>query len=102
MLEFVCNVDELLDGVIKQYSVEGRRLIVVRCGDDVYAINSTCPHKGAPLSDGCVSVARREVICPWHRFRFDLVTGKSVTNPDLGTRAYSTVVQDGKVYISIS
>jgi phenylpropionate dioxygenase-like ring-hydroxylating dioxygenase large terminal subunit len=36
--------------------------------------SSVCPHMGGPLDSG--QIANGEVICPWHRFRFDLSTGQ--------------------------
>ena len=35
-----------------------------------------CPHADGPLGEG--RVHKNSVVCPWHFFRFDLVTGEPV------------------------
>jgi nitrite reductase/ring-hydroxylating ferredoxin subunit len=66
------------------------------------AIVNDCPHFGGPLAQGPLSTARGEIICPWHKFRFDLATGQSVTNPALVALVLPTAVRDGKVFVDVS
>lgn len=54
-------------------------LVVVRSGDQVYALHAQCAHANGPLAkgrivDGCIE-------CPWHYSRFDLATGKRKRGP---------------------
>jgi nitrite reductase/ring-hydroxylating ferredoxin subunit len=95
----VCRYDELPDGAIRRIVVDRRPVAVMRCGDRVYACLDRCPHKGGYFSDGFISVARREVTCPWHRFRFDLESGASVTNPELIVQTFLVRVDDGQILI---
>jgi len=97
-----CHLDELAPGTVKRLVLGARAIAIVRCNDDVYALQDSCPHKGAPLSDGAVSVQRCELICPWHRFRFHLATGRSVTNPSVAVRTFSVHIDDGKVLVDLS
>jgi nitrite reductase/ring-hydroxylating ferredoxin subunit len=94
-----CRFDELTDGAVRRMTLERRTIALVRNGERVYAVLDACPHKGGSLSDGQVSAARCEIICPWHRFRFDLDTGKSVTNSELGVRTFPARVEDGQVLV---
>ncbi len=97
----VCRLDELERGMPKLVTVRGRKVVLVRIAGEVFALQNACPHKGAPLCEGTVSEARAELICPWHRFRFGLRDGRSVTNPELSVPTFETRVTDGSVFITI-
>jgi nitrite reductase/ring-hydroxylating ferredoxin subunit len=97
----VCRLDELEDGAAKLVTARGRKIALTRIGGEVFAMRDACPHKAGPLSDGRVSAARGELICPWHFFRFDVRTGASITNPELVNETYPARVDDGNVYVSI-
>ncbi|KAF8802475.1 DUF455-domain-containing protein [Phlegmacium glaucopus] len=47
----------------------------------IYVMESTCPHLGADLSHAEIEECETSVVavCPWHRYDFDLKTGKSET-----------------------
>jgi nitrite reductase/ring-hydroxylating ferredoxin subunit len=96
-----CALDELTDGTARLFVLRQRKIALARVGDDVFAVQDACPHFNGPLSDGTVSVARKELICPWHRFRFELATGCSVTNPDLKAPTYPVSIEDGHVFVTI-
>ena len=96
-----CRLDELGDGTAKRVMVGQRPIALVRCGERVYACIDACPHKGGYLSEGRVSVARQEVICPWHRFRFRLETGESATNPELVVETFPARVENGEILVDL-
>ena len=89
----VCGVDELpLEGA-KLVSLQGREIALINHQQRFYAIENYCPHIGGPLGLG--QVKNGIITCPWHRFRFDLRTGRSVTNPAMSARMCAVVI-DGK------
>jgi nitrite reductase (NADH) small subunit len=96
-----CRLDELADGTARRVMVGPRALALVRCGERVFACLDSCPHKGGYLSEGWVSVERGELICPWHRFRFHLESGASVTNPALVVPTFPVRIEDGQVKIEL-
>ena len=67
----VATVQEVPQGGGKRVTVRGRTLAVFNAGGTFYAIDDTCPHRGAPLSEGMV--AGKEVTCPWHAARFHAI-----------------------------
>jgi len=97
----ICRFDELAEGTARRVTVGQRPIAVIRCGDRVYACLDACPHKGGYLSEGVISIARKEVICPWHRFRFHLESGASVTNPDLVVPTFPARVEDGQIVVEM-
>jgi nitrite reductase (NADH) small subunit len=96
-----CRLDELADGTARRVMMGERPLAIVRCGERVYACLDSCPHKGGFLSEGWVSAARQEIICPWHRFRFHLETGASVTNSELVVPTFAVRIEEGQVLVEL-
>ena len=92
-------------------------IVVVRWGDEVYALRDTCAHQGAPLSRGTlgnrVSAATagapivmdpdsRVLRCPWHGWQYDLCTGRALHDPARArVRTYPARVADGHVYVDV-
>ena len=97
--------------------LEGRPVGVVRTEQGFFAVRNRCPHQGADICLGTVrgsmvpSAVPHEyefrsdtlvVACPWHRWEFELATGRSyggVTTKRLVT--YATDVEDGEVYVTL-
>jgi 3-phenylpropionate/trans-cinnamate dioxygenase ferredoxin subunit len=77
----VCTRDELEPGSSRCFEVEGHKVAVVRCGDDLYAIGDTCSHAEVSLSEGEVLCDEREIECWKHGSTFSLVDGQPQTLP---------------------
>lgn len=96
-LSAVAPVDSLAEGSCRTVEVQGRRLLLARVEGQFYAVDDTCPHRGAPLGGGFLQGC--EVFCPLHGWAFDVRTGAGLTNPDKPLRRYPTLVRDGKVWV---
>jgi nitrite reductase/ring-hydroxylating ferredoxin subunit len=82
--------------------VDGSDVLVVRNGDQVFAIGNRCSHQGAPLHRGPVRFggSLRTVRCPVHGSTFELGDGKVLRGPATApVPAYETRVADGIVEI---
>jgi nitrite reductase/ring-hydroxylating ferredoxin subunit len=65
----------------------------------IVAFENVCPHKAAPLGEGRIRAG--VVTCPWHGFRFDLRTGKTVgLDSIMKLRLFAVSVRDGDVYVT--
>lgn len=94
------RVDDLPDGRLTPFDIEGTRIVLARVGDAVYACGGVCSHKGGPLADGKLSGTR--LACPWHGWMYDVRTGECVF-PGRGARVptYPTRIDAGEVWLEL-
>lgn len=78
----------------------GQSICVTRIGGEVFAIDDTCTHSDASLSEGDVSGTKIE--CWLHGAEFDLRTGKALTLPAVeSVKTYSVHITDDFVTVEI-
>jgi apoptosis-inducing factor 3 len=84
------NSRDLTQGIaVAEFGAEGmvrgrvgeEEVLVVKSGDDVFAIGAHCTHYKGPLGDGLV--VGDTIRCPWHHACFSLRTGEAVRAPAL-------------------
>jgi nitrite reductase (NADH) small subunit len=98
----LCALDDVPSEAGRIIRAENRAIAVFRVGEEVFALDNVCPHWGGPIGEGVISVERMEVRCPWHRFRYDLRTGKNVVSDLRGAvTAYPIEIRDGEVFVTI-
>jgi nitrite reductase/ring-hydroxylating ferredoxin subunit len=72
----------LPDGRGTRHMVGTEQVLVVRLGDEVFALGNRCPHQGAPLDRGAVRAASpSSVTCPAHGSMFQLADGRVLRGP---------------------
>ncbi len=94
----VASADELTFGV-KHVAVDGASLVLCTAFGKVYAVRDRCP-RGGSLRD-----ARLEaflLVCPCHEERYDLRSGRSLTDPNLSLELIPLVVEQGKVRVAVA
>jgi nitrite reductase/ring-hydroxylating ferredoxin subunit len=96
----VATTEEVTPGTGKQLSVNGRVLALFNVDGNYYAIEDTCSHRGAPLSEGACEGT--EVVCPWHGARFDLASGAHLSPPArAGVGAFKVQIVGNEVHVEI-
>jgi len=71
--------DSLVEGKPVAIDHNGVTVCVARVGDEVFAIEDTCTHSEASLSEGEITGTKIE--CWLHGAEFDLRTGEALTPP---------------------
>ena len=67
------HIGDLQDGEMKQVTVDGTDVLLVRVKGQYAAVGAACPHYGGPLVEGALHGTR--LICPWHHACFNVTTG---------------------------
>lgn len=91
---------QLVDGKPIRLEKNGKTICVTRVGDEVFAIDDTCTHSDASLSEGDVTGTKIE--CWLHGAEFDLRTGEALTLPAvMSVKTYAVSVIADEVTIEI-
>ncbi len=86
---------DLPDGGTVLGRVDAEDAILVRRGDQVFAVGAHCTHYHGPLAEGLL--AGDTVRCPWHHACFNLRTGEPVRAPALDPIACWRVERVGEM-----
>ncbi len=87
------SLASLIAGKPIKIEKDGRTICVTRVGDEVFAIDDTCSHSDASLSEGEVTDFKIE--CWLHGAEFDLRTGEALTPPAVAPIKVYPVIVDG-------
>lgn len=74
-----CSLADLPVNTMRAVAVGDATVLLVRDGDQVYALESRCGHMGGPLAEGTLN--GRIVTCPWHGSQYDARTGRAIRGP---------------------
>ena len=95
------KTSEITPGKMQKISVDGRDILVVNIDGSYFALDDSCTHSGASLSEG--KLEGNVVTCGWHAAEFDCKTGKLVKFPakirDL--TSYNVSVESDSVFIEM-
>ena len=86
-------LSQLEQGKPVKVEKDGKTICVARVGDEVFAIDDTCSHSDASLSEGEVTDFKIE--CWLHGAEFDLRTGEAVTPPATAALKTFKVLRSG-------
>jgi len=86
--------------VVKQLKLEGRKYALARTTEGFFVVDDACPHAGGSLSQGKCDL-KGNIICPLHRYGFNLRTGKNASGAGTSTRAYLTELRTDGLYMAL-
>jgi nitrite reductase/ring-hydroxylating ferredoxin subunit len=78
----VAAVADVPEGRIVPVEAEGRKLLLANAGGTLHAAGRKCPHLGFNLCRGG-KIEGSAIVCPLHKAKFDLVTGRIERDPKL-------------------
>ena len=111
-------IDEIPENGGVLADIGDREIGVFKSRGRLYAYDNRCIHQGGPVCSGEVlgatklelgerGEALREIldesemrlVCPWHGWEYDLVTGEVVHDRRFRLRRVEVTVEDGVVYV---
>jgi nitrite reductase/ring-hydroxylating ferredoxin subunit len=78
--------------------VAGKKLTLVKQEKEIYACAHKCPHASGILSEGFIDSAGY-IVCPMHRYRFDLTNGRNVTGEGYFLKTYPVEEREAGIFI---
>ena len=98
----LCALDDVEPNSAIRVDIDGHRLAVVRCDDDVYVIGDRCTHADISLSEGEIDCKYRTIECWKHGSEFRLEDGVPEALPATRpTPTYTVTIKDGDVYAEL-
>ncbi len=99
-----CALADIADGGKKMVSVAGEKVLLLRKGDEVWAVDPKCPHMKLPLSVG--KWDGETLKCRFHGACYRVADGSRVEPPwllgSLGSdklATYPVTIKDGRILV---
>jgi nitrite reductase (NADH) small subunit len=94
------RVDDLRPGACVSFELpDGNELAVYNVDGEYYATENSCPHRGAPLSQG--ELCGHVIECWLHGWQFDVRSGECLTVPDR-IKTYRVSIEDQMIKVSLA
>jgi nitrite reductase/ring-hydroxylating ferredoxin subunit len=112
--------NDLTDGDYRIFAIEEMEVGIFRIGDRVIAYENVCPHAGGPVCQGRIFnrveelltpekkslglrySTRRNIVCPWHGYEFDIETGCHPGDRKIHLRPVKVDVRDGQIFVKLA
>ena len=98
----VASVHDIPPGHAACISIDGHRVAIFNCDGAFFAVDDTCSHAEASLSEGELDPSRCTIECPLHGSTFDLRTGEPRTLPAVEpVEIHRIQVIDGTIQVAL-
>ena len=107
--------DAPVEGDVVLLEIGTQRVGLYRVEGAFHALADRCPHRGAPLCAGKVATpivagedglalgrAHSIVRCPWHKWEFEIETGRSLVDDRLRLRRYAVRIDGDEVVVTLN
>lgn len=98
-LVVACEVTDVPEGRAYPFEFEGLRIAVFNDGGRFHALLGRCPHANGPMGHGWIEDG--EAVCPLHRWRFKLSTGRCTTDGAYSLHRFRCEVREGQVWVEV-
>ncbi len=85
---------------IAEVQAGDRKLCIARFEDRLFACSHKCPHAAAPLAGGYIDT-KGNIVCPLHRFKFSLETGRNVSGEGYFLKHWPVEVREDGVFVAL-
>ena len=101
------------EGTKQVLDVDDKEIGVIRWEGKLYAVRNICPHEMGPVCNGALvprllgpevgvletDVACGVLVCPWHRWEYDLKTGRALRDGRYRLKTYRIWEEDSTVRV---
>lgn len=96
----VAKIGDIAPGELRYVEVAGKAICLANVHGEILALDNTCTHERAPLSEGTL---HGEVLeCPRHGGAFNAFSGEPERYPAVyPVKTYSVRVENGKILVGI-
>ena len=84
---------------VKEFPCGDKTICIANVNGTITAMDNVCLHRGGPLGQGVIE--KGKVVCPWHGWAWDPLTGQAVHNPNAKVAVYPLKVENGEVLVEI-
>jgi nitrite reductase/ring-hydroxylating ferredoxin subunit len=96
----VARAGDIEPGELKYVEAGGKVICLANVAGEIFAVDNTCTHERAPLSEGTLDGTRLQ--CPVHGGVFDVISGEPLRYPATWpVKTYSVRIEDGMVLVGI-
>lgn len=96
----VLKTEQLQNGrLVVRLEGEKTPVLILKVGDEVFAISDICTHDKNPLSDG--PVEGYSIKCTRHGAKFDLRTGQATLPAPRPVKAYKAKIEDDQIWLEV-
>jgi nitrite reductase (NADH) small subunit len=83
----------------REFTIGDKTICVANVDGTITATDNVCLHRGGPLAQGVID--RGKLICPWHGWEWNPVTGEAAHNPSTKIAVYPLKIESGDVLIKL-
>jgi nitrite reductase (NADH) small subunit len=87
------------EGEAREVPCGARMLCLANVNGAISAMDNVCPHRGGPLGEGIVENGK--VVCPWHAWAFDVVTGEAEHSPGDKVAVFPVKIEGDDVLVKL-
>ena len=96
---FRVDPGDLAVGGVTTVVAQDRAIAITHTDAGYGALDNHCPHQGGPLGDG--QIEHGYVICPWHGYEYDPITGAPPKGYGDSATAYDIKVREDGLYVRL-
>jgi nitrite reductase (NADH) small subunit len=97
----VGQIGDFTSGQGRMVTVNGRHVALFRLGDEFFALDNMCLHRGGPLCEGPID-SQDVVTCPWHGWSYQIRTGTMVQDPRVGVSKHEVRIDGNEIAVRLT
>jgi nitrite reductase (NADH) small subunit len=95
----VTTVAALPANTVLEAEINGNSYAICNAGGELRAFDGICPHAGGPLGQG--NIADGNLICPWHAWEYDCLTGVNTFDDSCILASFPVKVEGDDILVDV-